>query len=270
MQRPGHVDLQRRFEGSEGRAVQLRAPDAKLPPVALGIGKGRIAGRRTAERQQETISGNQVPCPGIGNQRRVLADRMRDQAGIIGHDPPVPARRRVPPVAGERHGIGGQRRKVIARVETAPRCDPQQLAEPPRKGPRPHRFALDDAGIAIGRLATRRMPVDQQHLAATPLQVKGNTDADHAGAEDDDLAHVSTHRRQAGRKGHLQLVGGPIRCATDRMPPSGLSMPFDPSLREADHQHVARRHADRGAAGRAPVGLAQRHRRPVDLDHRRL
>ena len=57
---------------------------------------------------------------------------------------------------------------------------------------RPYALALDDAGIAVRRLKARLTAIDQQHVAAAPLQVERHANADDPGAQHDDICQTRT------------------------------------------------------------------------------
>ena len=98
---------------------------------------------------------------------------------IVAHQPRQKVRQIGQPVA--------HLRRAVQRVL-------QDLAEIPRKHVRKDRRAFDHAGVAeAGFLAGEFVPVDQDDIASTLLQVQGGADADHAGTQYEDVGLEFRH-----------------------------------------------------------------------------
>src|SRR3954471_9204467 len=74
-------------------------------------------------------------------------------------------------IVGAPHRDGCQRRKIAR----------QRIG--------PNGFTLDDAGVAVAGLATRRFAIDQHDRPASALQMQRGGDPDHSGAENDNASH---------------------------------------------------------------------------------
>jgi hypothetical protein len=75
----------------------------------------------------------------------------------------------------------------------AARRDGRQRSEIARQRIGPNGFALDDAGVAVAGLATRRLAIDQHDRPAAALQMQRSGDPDHPGAENDNTSHCCDH-----------------------------------------------------------------------------
>src|SRR6266404_5398060 len=85
-----------------------------------------------------------------------------------------------------------------------------------------HRGAFDHAGIAeTGLFAGDRVPVDQDHIPAPPLQVQGSADADHACTQYENVGlefrHWALRKLNAARQRLLPAMKLPM-AASSRKP----------------------------------------------------
>jgi hypothetical protein len=79
---------------------------------------------------------------------------------------------------------------------------------------RKNRLTLDQSGIAVRRFLTRRPSVNQHHVLATLLQMRGDRNPDHSRAENH---YIGLHLA------NLPQLGG---VRTGRLPPAGQRTAF--------------------------------------------
>ena len=104
----------------------------------------------------------------------------------------------------ERLGVGRQRAVADVGARVAVHRRVGDLGRIAGKGVGDHRLALHQSGVAVARLVARlAVAVDQRHPAPARLQGERRADADHAGAQDNDIDAARRHRRtliSAGRR----------------------------------------------------------------------
>jgi hypothetical protein len=140
-----------------------------------------------AVEHEVALPGHEMVRTGVAHQLRVRVQRQSDQGFVLARDLLVEVRGGVAVVGPQRaqhaRGVAG----VVAHVHALVGRAREQKAEVSRQGIRRDGFALDDAGVAIRSFKARGAPVEQRDGLAAGLQVQCATDADHAGAENDDV-----------------------------------------------------------------------------------
>src|ERR1700730_869768 len=95
----------------------------------------------------------------------------------------------MPPVPQQGTNMLRQRCDAVVDIVGASHRDGQEFAKIARHRIGSNGFALDEAGVAVARLATRRLAVDQHDRPAAALQMQSRGDPDHSGAHNDNASH---------------------------------------------------------------------------------
>src|SRR4029079_1109512 len=99
----------------------------------------------------------------------------------------------MPPVSKQGTDMPRQRGDAVMDIVGAAHRDGRERRKIARQWIGPNGLALDDAGVAVAGLATRRLAVDQHDRPAAALQMQRSGDPDHPGAENDNTSHCCDH-----------------------------------------------------------------------------
>ena len=196
----GEAGRQVRLPLGERVAIQNVVGDAVLVGVLFRLPTSRVERVGGAEHFQVAFLTNQVVGAGGVDHRRVGIPRPGDQRRVFRDDARVARRRRIAPVLkqgqrGLRHAGGS-----IADIHPPVGQHPGQRGQIAGEAVGPHGLALDDAGVAERGLAPRRVAVHQGNPVAALQQVPGGGDADHAGAQNQNIAgHVRSCYESPGK-----------------------------------------------------------------------
>ena len=191
---PRKVNRSRRsFPRHAARACALGADENRVvDPVlveAARLGELLAQARLGPQASNPTVLAHERTgrAADLGNQGLMLIDALRHQRRQCLRRALDAIRRRVLPIAKQPGRYTRQRRQVIDRIPTVVHRVAQDGAEFTRKCVRDHPFALDQAAVAVARFLARSAAIDEDHIAASLLQMKRDTHSHHSRAEDDDI-----------------------------------------------------------------------------------
>ena len=190
MDRPGKSGLQIRLKTRQRLAVEVVEADAEALGIQLGLGRSLAQRLAAAIDLEPALATYQRVGTGSLDHRRVGLQAAAYQRGVLRHDLFVASGRRVLPVLEQRPGACEHRARTIANVDLTIGYHPQQGRQIAREGIGTHRLALDDAGVAVGGLATGLTAVDKCDLVATAPQMPRHRHTDHAGSH---YHHLARH-----------------------------------------------------------------------------
>ena len=175
--------------------IQCAKGDAEIALPALCLGQTRVEFLCSTVQADPSGPPQQTCCARLCGKRIVLGYAMLDQARVVAGDLGMPLPCRMPPPPPKERRDVRQRREVVVGIDRAVQPIAQERRQVARESMRGDRLTLDDAGIAERSLLGDAAPIDQHHGTTALLQVQGDADADHAGAEDRD---VRLHRSRRG------------------------------------------------------------------------
>ena len=199
------------LERGDGLAVEQFAGDAVFGQQGLLLLRRRD--RIAAPRLQPAGLADAMPRFRLHDPFPVQFRRCADQSMQRGRPRPETRRSRIGQKARDPSGVLNRPERIPAQGGVAVGQVFRQRLPQRRIVERRYRAAADDAGIAIGGLAARLAPVDENDRHPALSRGIGRRYADDARAEHHDIRFFFRHRLSKHRHGNISHHGAPANGA---------------------------------------------------------